>query len=48
MNAAELLAKHPHPTDAEIDTAMAGNLCRCATYTRIRAGIHHAAELNAT
>ncbi len=48
MNAAELLAKHPHPTDADIDTAMAGNLCRCATYTRIRAAIHQAAGQSAT
>lgn len=43
MSAAALLAQNPHPTDAEIDGAMSGNLCRCATYLRIRAGIHHAA-----
>jgi isoquinoline 1-oxidoreductase alpha subunit len=43
MSAAALLAKNPKPTDAEIDSAMAGNLCRCATYTRIRAAIHQAA-----
>jgi aerobic-type carbon monoxide dehydrogenase small subunit (CoxS/CutS family) len=45
MSAAALLAKTPNPTDAEIDAAMAGNLCRCGTYHRIRAGIHRAAEL---
>jgi isoquinoline 1-oxidoreductase alpha subunit len=44
MSAAALLAKSPNPTDAEIDAAMAGNLCRCATYTRIRAAIHRAAR----
>ena len=43
MSAAALLAKNPKPTDADIDSAMAGNLCRCATYTRIRAAIHQAA-----
>jgi len=43
MSAAALLAKTPRPTDAQIDTAMNGNLCRCATYTRIREGIHRAA-----
>jgi isoquinoline 1-oxidoreductase alpha subunit len=43
MSAAALLAKNPAPSDAEIDRAMAGNICRCATYTRIRAGIHKAA-----
>jgi isoquinoline 1-oxidoreductase subunit alpha len=47
MSAAALLRQKPQPTDAEIDAAMAGNLCRCATYTRIRAGIHRAAELAA-
>jgi isoquinoline 1-oxidoreductase alpha subunit len=47
MSAAALLAKTPSPTDAEIDAAMAGNLCRCGTYHRIRAGIHRAAELAA-
>jgi len=45
MNAAALLARTPQPTDDDIDTAMAGNICRCATYLRIRAGIHRAAEL---
>jgi aerobic-type carbon monoxide dehydrogenase small subunit (CoxS/CutS family) len=43
MIAAALLAHTPHPTDAEIDTAMAGNLCRCGTYPRIRQAIHEAA-----
>jgi isoquinoline 1-oxidoreductase alpha subunit len=47
MKAAELLAKTPKPTDAEIDAAMNTNLCRCATYLRIRQGIHRAAELMA-
>jgi isoquinoline 1-oxidoreductase alpha subunit len=47
MAAAALLAKTPRPTDAQIDDAMSGNLCRCATYLRIRAGIHRAAELTA-
>ena len=45
MQAAALLRDTPTPTDAEIDAAMAGNLCRCATYERIRAAIHRAAEL---
>jgi isoquinoline 1-oxidoreductase subunit alpha len=45
MSAAALLAKTPSPTDADIDTAMAGNLCRCGTYVRIRKAIHRAAEL---
>ena len=43
MSAAALLASNPKPTDAEIDTAMDGNLCRCATYPRIRTAIHAAA-----
>jgi aerobic-type carbon monoxide dehydrogenase small subunit (CoxS/CutS family) len=43
MSAAALLATKPHPTDADIDTAMRGNLCRCGTYMRIRAAIHRAA-----
>jgi isoquinoline 1-oxidoreductase alpha subunit len=42
MSAAALLAKNPHPTDAEIDAAMNGNLCRCGTYLRIRQAIHRA------
>ncbi|HZV65376.1 MAG TPA: (2Fe-2S)-binding protein [Telluria sp.] len=45
MTASALLKTHPRPTDEQIDEAMGGNLCRCATYTRIRAGIHRAAEL---
>ena len=44
MAAAALLANTPSPTDAQIDTAMRGNLCRCGTYVRIRAAIHRAAE----
>jgi isoquinoline 1-oxidoreductase alpha subunit len=43
MSAAALLRRTPRPTDADIDTAMSGNLCRCATYTRIREAIHRAA-----
>jgi isoquinoline 1-oxidoreductase subunit alpha len=43
MAAAAFLARTPHPTDAEIDDAMAGNLCRCGTYQRIRRAIHRAA-----
>jgi isoquinoline 1-oxidoreductase alpha subunit len=45
MAAAALLSRNPNPSDAEIDAAMAGNLCRCGTYSRIRAAIHRAAEL---
>ncbi len=44
MSAAALLAQNKKPTDADIDAAMAGNLCRCATYVRIRAAIHEAAQ----
>jgi isoquinoline 1-oxidoreductase subunit alpha len=44
MSAAALLAKTPHPTDAQIDDAMSGNLCRCGTYQRIRAAIHRASK----
>ncbi len=43
MSAAALLAKKPHPSDQDIDQAMNGNLCRCATYIRIREAIHKAA-----
>jgi isoquinoline 1-oxidoreductase subunit alpha len=43
MSAAALLAQKPHLTDADIDEAMAGNICRCATYFRIRSAIHRAA-----
>ena len=44
MSATALLAATPKPTDADIDAAMAGNICRCGTYTRIRAAIKRAAE----
>jgi isoquinoline 1-oxidoreductase alpha subunit len=43
MSACALLAQKPKPTDADIDSAMAGNICRCGTYPRIRAAIHKAA-----
>ncbi|HEY7210527.1 MAG TPA: (2Fe-2S)-binding protein [Bryobacteraceae bacterium] len=43
MTAAALLAKHPKPTDADIDAAMSANLCRCGTYVRVRKAIHKAA-----
>ena len=45
MSAAALLTRNPSPTDADIDTAMNGNLCRCATYVRIRQAIHRARQL---
>jgi isoquinoline 1-oxidoreductase alpha subunit len=45
MSAAALLASKPSPTDKDIDDAMAGNICRCGTYQRIRAAIHRAAVL---
>jgi len=45
MSAASLLNKNPKPSDDEIDQAMAGNLCRCGTYPRIRSAIHQAAKL---
>ncbi|MDP9178296.1 MAG: (2Fe-2S)-binding protein [Gemmatimonadota bacterium] len=48
MSAAALLRRNPKPTDADIDTAMSGNICRCATYTRIRQAIHAAASATAT
>jgi isoquinoline 1-oxidoreductase alpha subunit len=48
MSAAALLARNPNPSDGDIDDALAGNLCRCATYFRIRAGIHRAAEISAS
>ena len=44
LAAAALLTKNPQPTDADIDTAMSGNVCRCGTYQRIRAAIHDAAK----
>ncbi|HTO48225.1 MAG TPA: (2Fe-2S)-binding protein [Burkholderiales bacterium] len=43
MSAAALLARKPKPTDADIDAAMSGNICRCGTYSRIRSAIHRAA-----
>jgi isoquinoline 1-oxidoreductase subunit alpha len=50
MSAAVLLRENPNPSDADIDNAMAGNICRCGTYPRIRKAIHIAAEIqrNAT
>ena len=47
MTAAALLKRNPHPSDTEIDNAMNGNLCRCASYLRIRAGVKRAAEIAA-
>jgi aerobic-type carbon monoxide dehydrogenase small subunit (CoxS/CutS family) len=47
MSAAALLAKHPKPSDDDIDIAMNGNLCRCGTYPRIRQAIHKAALMQA-
>jgi isoquinoline 1-oxidoreductase subunit alpha len=44
MSASALLAKNPNPNDADIDTAMSGNICRCGTYIRIRAAIKQAAR----
>ena len=44
MSAASLLARNPHPSDADIDAAMAGNICRCGTYNRIRAAVKLAAR----
>ncbi len=44
LSAAALLASNPRPTDADIDAALSGNLCRCATYARIRAAVHSAAK----
>jgi aerobic-type carbon monoxide dehydrogenase small subunit (CoxS/CutS family) len=45
MSAAALLRTNPDPSDSDIDAAMAGNICRCGTYSRIRAAVHRAAEL---
>jgi isoquinoline 1-oxidoreductase alpha subunit len=45
MSAAALLKENPNPSDEDIDGALGGNLCRCATYLRIRAGVHRAAEI---
>lgn len=47
MSAAALLAKNPSPSDADIDDAMSGNICRCGTYQRIREAIHEAAKMMA-
>lgn len=47
MSAAVLLRENPKPTDADIDDAMSGNVCRCGTYQRIRSAIHLAAEMKA-
>jgi isoquinoline 1-oxidoreductase subunit alpha len=47
MSAVALLRQTPQPTDADIDAAMSGNICRCGTYPRIRAAIHRAAQLKA-
>jgi isoquinoline 1-oxidoreductase alpha subunit len=44
MSAASLIASNPDPSDTEIDAAMAGNICRCGTYNRIRAAVKHAAK----
>jgi isoquinoline 1-oxidoreductase alpha subunit len=46
MSAAALLAAKPKPSDADIDAALTGNICRCGTYQRIRAAVHRAAELS--
>jgi aerobic-type carbon monoxide dehydrogenase small subunit (CoxS/CutS family) len=46
MTAAALLARNPKPSDADIDNAMRGNLCRCGTYQSVRAAVHRAAVLN--
>ncbi len=48
MSAAVLLRENPNPTDEDIDDAMAGNICRCGTYLRIRKAIHLAAEMQRT
>jgi isoquinoline 1-oxidoreductase alpha subunit len=45
MSAAALLVANPNPSNADIDAAMSGNICRCGTYQRIRAAVHRAAEL---
>jgi isoquinoline 1-oxidoreductase alpha subunit len=45
MSAIALLEQNPLPNDEDIDTAMNGNICRCATYVRIRAAIHEAARM---
>ena len=45
MSAASLLSQNPKPTNSDIDSAMSGNVCRCATYQRVRSAIHRAAEI---
>ncbi|MGZ8828924.1 MAG: (2Fe-2S)-binding protein, partial [Thermoanaerobaculia bacterium] len=45
MSAVALLAAKPKPTDADIDAALTGNICRCGTYQRVRAAVHRAADL---
>ena len=45
MSASALLAKNPQPSDSDIDDALAGHICRCGTYSRIRKAVHRAAEL---
>ncbi len=47
MSACALLSRTPSPTDAQVDAAMSGNLCRCGTYTRIRMAVHRAADAGA-
>jgi isoquinoline 1-oxidoreductase alpha subunit len=47
MSASALLAKNPHPTDAEIENFMSGNICRCGTYQQIKEAIHRAAAMHA-
>jgi len=47
MSAAALLAARPKPTDADIDAALSGNICRCGTYQRVRAAVHRAADIAA-
>ena len=47
MSASALLAKNPHPTDADIDAQMSGNICRCGTYIRIREAIKQAVQSKA-
>ncbi len=48
MSAAALLAAKSDPTDADIDAALSGNICRCGTYQRVRAAVHRAAELRSS
>src|SRR5882757_8202312 len=48
MSACALLTANPNPSDADIDAALSGNICRCGTYSRIRAAVHRAAELAKT